>query len=472
MKSLWLKVIQFLAKIFGVQVVPPEVSNNDVLVASWFEIYQGKATWLPYDFITSDGKKRNRKRFTLNMAKMVCSEMAGLVLAETPDLEVSEGVKDVIKKENFWKNFRKHLEFQGANGGQAIKIFKEDENIGLDFVLAQNFIPLSWDNSIVTEASFIDRRTKGNRSFVRVETHKKAKQDIDGRVAEGYLVTSRAFDELTNLEVSLENLWPGVEAEVFIEIDEPLFVYMSNPEANNFNPQSPLGISIFANAIDTLQSLDYAFDAFRTEILLGRQRIALTSSVMRGYTDPDTQKKKYGFDPTDEAYIRLEGDDTDKFKPTDLSGQLRIQPLIQAIQLGLNILAVQCGFSSGYFSFDGVSVKTATEVVSENSKTYKTIQAIKDVADEGLKHLFRIIDKINAIEPKEPNIIWDDGVVEDRNSKAVYYEGLVAAKLEDQVSAIMKIHGLDKDAATEKAALINKAQSEKVNSLFSNEGGL
>lgn len=460
MKTLWAKILAFLGKIFGATIAPPEVAGADQNIENWWAIYRARAPWLPFEFVTSDGKKRKRNRFTLNMAKVLCSEMAGLVLSEVPEVSVSPLVQDVIEREALWDNLRKTTEYQGALGGQVIKVGIEkglvgpegqpltSDKITLDFVKPQNFIPLSWDNSTITEGTFVDRRVVKGKSVIRVETHRR------NAARNGYTITNKAFDEESGQERSLEDFGGGIEPEVQVAIPMPLFAYIRNPEANNIEPESPTGISLYANAIDTLQALDLAFDGLKTEIILGRQRIALPGTVMRGYIDKDGTQR-LGFDPTDEAYIRLEGDDASAMKPSDLSGQLRLSEYKAGIQTLLDILAVQTGFSAGYFSFDGTSVKTATEVISDNSKTYKTMQAFRENLDAGLKHIFSVIDALGIVYAIEgfsmqpANIAWNDGVIEDRNSRSTYWTALYQAKLTDRRTAIKAIHGLDDAAAAE-----------------------
>ena len=84
------------------------------------------------------------------------------------------------------------------------------------------------------------------------------------------------------------------------------------------------------------------------------------------------------FDSTDEAYVAFKTDDTDALKIQDNTVSLRVTEHEQAINAFLSMLCLQVGFSAGTFTFDKASgIKTATEVISENSKTYKTIKVIK-----------------------------------------------------------------------------------------------
>lgn len=445
---MWKSVFTFLAKIFGAKTIPPEVNGSDENIEQWHNVYRCKSPWLSYDYVYADGVKRTRKRMSLNAAKIVCGELAGLVMAEAPEVKASPLVEKVIKGEDLWKNLRQTTEYQAALGGQILKVCLEakDNEIGLDFVRAPNFIPLAWDNTMVKDAAFLDRRVKDGKAMVRVETHRKTET--------GYTITNRVFDVQTGLEVRLELFDEELLPEYEVPTELPLFVYIPNPEANNIELESPIGISVYANALDTLQTLDIAFDGMKTELIMGRQRILVPSLVARTYTDKDGKQKR-GFDPTDEAYVILQGDDKDAAKITDISGQLRMEQFRNAIQTTLDLLSVQVGFSAGFISFDGSGgLKTATEVISDNSKTYKTIAAFRDNLDRGLKHIFNVINQLGTVYGiegaviGETEIVWDDSVIEGRDQRAAYWTGLYGAKLADPVSALIGIHGISKEEAT------------------------
>lgn len=444
---MWKQVQAFLAKLFGVKTIPPEVNGADENIARWHEVYRCKAPWLAYDYVYADGVKRTRQRMSLSAAKIVCAEIAGLVMAEPPEVKGSDLVMSVIDDEDLWRNLRANTEYQAALGGQVLKICLEPGEIGLDFVKAQNFVPLQWDNTEVKEAAFLDRRVVGGKALIRVETHRKDGED-------GYKITNRVFNVETGLEVPLAQFDEDIEPEYTVATSSPLFVYISNPDANNIELESPLGISVFANAMDTLQTLDIAFDGMKTELVMGRQRILVPRVMARTYVDKDGKTKR-GFDPTDEAYVLLEGDDSEKGKITDVSGQLRMEQYRNAIQTALDLLSVQVGFSSGYLTFDGAGgLKTATEVISDNSKTFKTIQAFRENLDKGLKSIFATINELGRVyglegaSDAETEIIWDDSVIEGRDQRATYWTGLYGAKLADPVSALMGIHGISEAEAT------------------------
>ena len=475
--SIWDKIIAIFKKLFGIQAMPPEVSSSNQQLTEWWEIYRCRPSWLKMEFVTTDGKRRQRKRLQLGMAKIACAEMAGLVLAEEPDVAAGKLVESVIKDEKLWDNLRRSLEYQGALGAQVLKVcIGKDEGgaaeVSLDFVKASSFIPLTWDNAEVTEGAFLDRRTIKGKAYVRVETHRLARNE-EGVLIGGYEITNKVYEEETQNEASLTLFGDSIKDSETIAIDMPLFAYIRNPEANNIEPESPAGISLYANAVDTIKAIDIAFDQFFSDIELGGRRIALPGQVFRKTMEVDpaagTSRMVSYFDPTDRVFMRLEGDDEDKFKPQDLTFDIRAEQFKVAIQTLLDIFAFQIGFDAGYFSFDGMSVKTATEVISENSHTYKTMQGFRENLDAGLKHIFAVINtlgtayNLDRAESKEPTITWDDSVIEDRNSRSKYYSDLYMNNLVDLESALKKIHGLDDAGAAAMAKKIVETKQKVTN---------
>ena len=98
----------------------------------------------------------------------------------------------------------------------------------------------------------------------------------------------------------------------------------------------------------------------------------------------------------------------------------------------LNLLCLQTGLSFGTFSFDAHGgLKTATEVVSENSKTYKTIKNFQNQIVPAIKGLIDAIIEVAALygmtwqgqdiatlarSGYEVKVSLDDGVTQDRQT--------------------------------------------------------
>jgi A118 family predicted phage portal protein len=239
--------------------------------------------------------------------------------------------------------------------------------------------------------------------------------------------------------------------------------------ANNIDTDSPLGISVYANSLDTLEALDIAFDSFSREFILGRKRIIVPASAIRTVPDPDNPGKtvRY-FDADDEVYQAFKDSENDETKITDNTMTLRIEEHVSAINALLNILCFQVGLSPGTLSFDAVQgLKTATEVISQNSKTYRTKQShqniIKEVLEDTVKSIINLgiaVGDLTEVKEYEVTIGFDDSIIVDENAIIDNNIKLVAAGLKSKLRAIKEI--LKCDDKTAQAELDQISKEEQV----------
>jgi A118 family predicted phage portal protein len=306
------------------------------------------------------------------------------------------------------------------------------------------------------------------KTYIRIEKHRQT--------GTGYKITNEAYELLDGGKMVPASLlsvpdWPQEDVE--IAVMSPTFAYFKPPMANNIEDDSPLGISVFANCVDTLQSLDIAFDALQSEIVLGRKRIIVPASAVRQVVDPDTGRPLRYFDPSDEIFQAFSTDDREQLKISDTSIELRIDEIRQAIQTLLDILSVQIGFSAGEFTFDGQrGIKTATEVISENSKTYKTVKAIETNAGEAVVELLNTARELApafgmAVTQDEYAVIWNDSITEDRGSDAEYWQSRLIAGTVPLYRVIMELDKVDEAEARRIAAEISEEKKTvDVGSMF------
>ena len=403
-----------------------------------------------------------RTMFRLNTPKAVCAEMAGLVWGEECTVDVSiDGreseeedplnafVQDALVKNAFHTKMQENIEEGLALGGSALKVWSEvrhdDEgneipdtrSLMIGYAMADQFIPISWDNAKVTEGVFVSRIAKGGYYYTRLEWHRWN--------GDTYVITNELYrseiqkgktpddtQDILGVRYPLSEIYPYLEEETVIPVEESLFTYWRTPIANNLDDNSPLGMSIYGNALETLHALDICYDSFVREFRLGKKRIIVPARAVRSVVDPQTGKLCRYFDPHDETYEALASDSPDDLKITDNSVTLRVEEHVSAINAFLSILCLQTGFSAGTFTFDAHNgLKTATEVVSENSKTFKTIKTIQNQLRPAIEHLVRnIIDvailydmdwqgqKIATLAARgyHVNVTFDDGVTQDRQT--------------------------------------------------------
>lgn len=370
----------------------------------WKYLYRGY--YKPWHRISAPTVKdalHERDLERMDTAKAICAELAGLIWNEQCEISVSqetgkdqlldEFVHDVLMKNGFWTKMQEHIEQVMALGGGAIKVWYEEKRDGegnvipgsgsirLGFCMADQFVPTAWDNMQVTDGVFISRQAKDGYYYTRLEWHK-----WDGLT---YWISNEAYrseykqngakepQDILGFRYPLNAAYPFLDEQTPLQgLSTSLFAYYRPAIANNLDDDSPLGVSIYANALSTLKALDICYDSFVQEFRLGRKRIIVPAQCLRTVQDPITKESRRFFDATDEAYVALKTDDTDALKIQDNTVSLRVGEHEQAINALLSILCLQMGFSAGTFTFDRAQgLKTATEVISENSKTYKTIKS-------------------------------------------------------------------------------------------------
>ena len=487
--------------------------NYGIFIWKWL----WKGFYKPWHYIpapTIADPEAKREMYRMNVAKAICAEMASLVWSDECTVNVSmegfeatdenpdplnEWVQKVLCKNAFREKMQESIEEGVALGGQALKVWAEarhDENgnelpdtrkLMIGYCMADQFIPIAWDNAKVTEGVFVSRIAKGGYYYTRLEWHK-----WNGLT---YVITNELYrseiqkgrnpeetQDILGVRYPLNEIYPYLEEETTIPVEESLFTYWRTPIANNLDDNSPLGMSIYGNALETLRALDICYDSFVREFRLGKKRIIVPARAVRSVVDPQTGRLVRYFDAMDETYEALASDTPDDLKIQDNSVELRVEEHVAAINAFLSILCLQTGFSAGTFTFDQhTGLKTATEVVSENSKTYKTIKTIQNQIRPAIEHLVRnIIDvailygmdadgvSIESLAAKGYNvqITFDDGITQDRQTNINEGVMLVGAGLLSKYTFLTDSkygQGLTPEQAQEELARIGEENKGNMN---------
>lgn len=450
--------------VFELGGVPAFAQFYDFGIFVWKMIYRG--FYKPWHLIpapTISDPKAQREVYRLNAAKAVCQEIASLVWGEECEVNVSMDGREstdenpdplngfihaVLCENAFREKMQESIEQACALGGSAMKVWRDirrdsegnevegTDQIKIGYAMADQFVPISWDNAKVHEGVFISRVAKRGWYYTRLEWH-----TWDG---ETYTIKNELFrseirpgangdsQDILGIRVPLAEMYPFLDEETIVPVGESLFSYWRTPIANNLDDNSPLGMSIYGNAMETLHALDICYDSFVREFRLGKKRIIVPARAVRVVVDPQTGMPRRYFDPGDETYEALASDDPADLKITDNSVELRVEEHIAALNAFLSILCLQLGFSANTFSFDEKSgIKTATEVISENSKTYKTVKTIQNQLAPAIEQLVRNIVDVAVLYQMEwegqsvaalsaggynVQVVFDDGVTQDRQT--------------------------------------------------------
>ena len=490
----------------------------------WKWLYRG--FYKPWHLIpapTIASPKNKREMYRMNMAKAVCAEMASLIWGEECTVNVSidgfeatdenpdpldEFTQKVLGENALREKMQESIEQALALGGAAMKVWSdvrrddegneipESRRINIGYAMADQFIPTAWDNAKVTEALFISRIAKGGYYYTRLEWHR-----WNGLT---YTITNELYraemrkanepgedQDILGVRWPLADIYPYLEEVTVVPVSESLFTYWRTPIANNLDDNSPLGMSVYGNALETLHALDICYDSFVSEFRLGKKRIIVPARCVKTVIDPVSGLPIRYFDATDEVYEALATDNPEDLKVQDNSVELRVEEHVKAINAFLSILCMQVGFSAGTFTFDQYTgLKTATEVVSENSKTYKTIKTVQNQLAPAIEHLVRnIIDVASLYEMDydgqqvaalasggyHVNITFDDGVTQDRQTNINEGVMLVGAGLLSKYTFLTDRkygQGLTPEQAEEELKRISEENRGAVPDVTSLFGGL
>ena len=273
--------------------------------------------------------------------------------------------------------------------------------IGIDYVSASNIFPISWSNGRVTECAFTFPKTVARKKYVQVQFH-RMEQTVNGSqyVIENTVLEcqsgSREGTELVEEEWKKLSPFRFLAKRIETGSPEPQFVIDRLNIVNNadMDESNPMGVAIYANAIDVLKSLDIKYDSYSNEIELGRKRIFVAPEMMKNVNG------SIAFDPEDVTFYMMpdEYDKTQEGLIKEVNMDLRSEQHSGAINDDLNYLSLKCGFGTERYKFDCSGVKTATEVISENSDMYRMIKKHEVILEDVLKAATEdVIEKLYAL---------------------------------------------------------------------------
>lgn len=410
-------------------------SNYYTNIGEWLEWYRGNVKSFHSIKVSNGLTTPTREIYALKMAKRVCEDWASSMLNEDVNIVVnsnnkkssifvqgSKGNNGVLGSNNFDVLLSQTIEQMFALGTSALII--DLDNIAVDeqgnvvdgskatiklkSVNATRIIPISWSNGVVTEASFVSELVHSGKTYYVVSSHIK---EDDGYVIYNDLIDTNYKTASLNI-----NLLPVLRTKSL----KPLFYIMKTNIANNIDLDSPMGLSIYANAIDTLKGCDIAYDCCLREVITGQRIVMMNKCLLT----TDDSGRPIAPQDVKQTYMQFFGDDAQsdvsefikEFHPT-----LNTDALDKELQNQLNMLSSKVGLGSNYYRFDSSSgVVTATEYVGERNdfmrNAVKISKSIKIVLKDlvlGILFVGKNILGANVDDNAKIDITLSDGVVED-----------------------------------------------------------
>ena len=438
-----------IAKDFNIDIS----TSNEILSAieKWSNIYNSKAPWL------------NEEVKSLHVAKTICEKVAKAVTIEFKSQVEDKEIDKVYQR--FIKNIRTNTEYALGKGGMFFKPFYSNGKIKISCIQADKFIPTKFDSTgELLGAIFIDQITRGKDVYTRLEY-----QELNDTTL---IVKNKAYkttvhnSNILGTQIMLSQVpeWTNIQEEIQInDVNRLLGGYFKIPIANPIDNTSPVGVAIFANAIDTLEEIDKQFSRTLWEYEGSELAIDVDELMLKRDKDGNSIYPK----GKERLYRKLDIDDkTDKwnvFSPT-----IRDTSLFNGLNELLRQCESQCGLAFGTISKIENIEKTATEIKSSKQDYYVTVSDIQGALQTALEDLVYSIDilmSLYGIKHKvEASITfdWDDSILVDSEKKQS--QALVErnAKLIDDIEYFMQTRDYSEEEAIEYVNKMRERSKEQI----------
>jgi A118 family predicted phage portal protein len=449
----------------GFDVVATDTMENHL--ESWKSWYSGDVTNFHNYTIYNGSKKVPCKRLGLQMAKKVCEDWANMLMNEKVEFVIdgsettSKNLNAVLFDNDFWTMANRGVELSFGLGTGAFVLGLNDitydaetdtadtstGQIRVEFIPAHKIFPLSYEGNNVAECGFATKKRLGKETLVFVSMH--VKNDKGNYVIQNYVLRESkgggGYTDVTDKQV-------GFLPEFDTRSETPWFTIYRPNIINNVEFDNPYGISVFANSISTLKSIDIIYDSFANEFLLGRKRIFVSSEVTK--VDITTGESKLVFDPNDVVFYSIPPDMDGKGMITDTDMSIRSEDHEKGLIMQFNVLSAKCGFGERHYKFDNGSVSTATQIISENSTLFRTVKKHEILLESCLYDLFKGIMYIGNTftgqamdENAKLTINFDDSIIEDKNSEMTRDLQLVNGGIMQKWEFRVKYFGEDEETA-------------------------
>lgn len=451
-------------------------------ISTWLEWYKGYVPAIHVTKISNGLNIQERKIYRLKMAKRICEDWASSLLNEGVKFVVSsddksgiflygsKGNRGVLGSNNFETILSTIIEQTFALGTGAIVvdlanvgvdadgeiIASEQGKINLQIYNSCRIIPISYRNNIVTECAFVSEVQISERKHVLVSAHLLS--------PEGEYVIENSLIDMNYNSVSLP---AGYLPLIKTHSKNPLFCIFKTNIANNIDLDSPMGLSIYAEATDNLACCDITYDSCVREVITG-QRIVMMNKML---LTVDEEGKPIAPQDVKQTYMQFFGDDATsdineyikEFHPT-----LNTDSLDKELQNQLNILSDKVGLGTGYYKFDGTSVKTATEYIGQHNDFQRNVKKMTTQLTEALQKMATAILflgknalNMNVNDNAKIDVTATDGFIDSDNDEREQDRKDVEMGLMSKAEYRAKWYGETIEVATK---VVTEIEREKNNS--------
>ncbi|MDE5583698.1 MAG: phage portal protein [Ruminococcus sp.] len=399
----------------------------------WHDIYTNNALWLKNDVVS------------LRLPTAITSELSRLVFAES---EITTDEKSPYKAiaDDFTSRLDDEFETALAFGGMMFKPYLSHGKIFIDLIRADCFVPVAFVGKTMTSAIFISRKTVGNAYFTLIEFHEFNAENQTHTIKNK--VCKSLNSEIIGWECPFSEVpeWSGlVENITFTNVEKPLFSYFRVPCANDIDLDSPLGVSVYARAVDLIRQADEQWARIEWEYESKETALDVSMDMIKENALPKRKNRIYRQYNVD----NLDGNFYNIFSP-----EIRDSAQFNYFNRILQRIEFNCGLAYGTLSDPQTVEKTAEEIKTSKQRSYTQVSAIQRNLETAVNDLFYAVSvyaKIGGISSENAEIIctWGDSILEDSDKEFQRRLQMVTAGLLTKEKFISWYFGCDESRASE-----------------------
>lgn len=406
--------------------------------------------------------ENNQECRGLGMAKRVCEDWADLLLNEGTSVKAGTfdvRLNQILEENNFTVRAKHMLEMAFALGTGAFTEYHDpDGNIRIDCIRGDRICPITWERDKVTECAFGSSKAVNGKTYIYVQIHRKGLA-ANGENSELYYIENKYLDAETGEAAALP---AGMQEVVPTGYDKPTFQIITPDLVNSQDPDSPMGSSVFADAIDLIGGCDLIYDSYMNEYILGRKRLLVPYSAARMQTQNEGDTRLV-FDPSETVYFTMPGEQAQDQKLSELDMGIRTAEHEQGLQKCLELLSLKCGMGPGWYRLKDGRVKSERGAMPDKTDLHRNLQKhklpVKAAVTAMVKCLYFLENGTGEIGVEvhfDETILEEPDTVIDRNIR------LVQAGLRSKQTAIREIMQCSIEEAEQELALIAANTADQV----------
>lgn len=392
-----------IEKEFGVQTAVSRKMEDNINL--WWYMYINHPSWESCDVRP------------LGLPGAIGRELARHALTEFSVAVSGSGRAEYINRQMQLaaSKFGINLELGLCLGGVCLKPYPDNGRVLVD-AFTTKFTPTRFDGTgkAIGGVFESDSVRQGEDWFVKLEYHDFQTRE-DGSAV--YVVENKAFRSGSGggigaqVPLAAVKEWADLSDREEIELlERPLFAYFKPPSANNIEPASVLGVSVYSGpTADLIRQADEQWQQLQREYKTGKRRMLIDKAVMDA-SQADDEIYEYGV---------FSNKDFFQF----INPEIRDDPLYNGFQRILQRIEFNVGLAFGTISDPQSVEKTATEIIAAKQRQFVTEKAIQASFQYTLDDLIYAMDAWCDLARLAPagaysvDYNWGDGVLDDPETK-------------------------------------------------------